>query len=90
MGAGGDFTGALDARQVRRLWAACKCAAGLRDVNEVDAGGGDPDQDLTRAWARTERRFRCGGAGRTAHSGVATLGMGGPGSRAWRHEFFRS
>jgi hypothetical protein len=47
-----DFTGALDARQVRRLRAARERAAGLRDVDEVDAGGGDPDQDLTRAWAR--------------------------------------
>jgi len=52
---GSDVTGALDARQVRRLRAACECAAGLRDVDEVDAGGGDPDQDLTRARARYGR-----------------------------------
>jgi len=29
-------------------------AAGLRDVTEVEAGGGDPDQDLTR----TRHRYR--------------------------------
>ena len=52
---GGDFAGALDARQIRRLRAACERAAGLRDVDEVDAGGGDPDQDLARAWARYRR-----------------------------------
>src|SRR6266851_7614901 len=30
-------------------------AAGLRDVAEVDAGGGDPDQDLARARYRYRR-----------------------------------
>jgi hypothetical protein len=52
---GGDFTHALDARQVRRLRAAHERAAGLGDVDEVDAGGGDPDQDLARARARYQR-----------------------------------
>jgi hypothetical protein len=46
---GGDFTGAFDARQIRRLRATGERAAGLRDVDKVDAGGGDPDQDLARA-----------------------------------------
>jgi hypothetical protein len=54
---GGDFTGALDARQIRRLRAARERAAGLRDVDEVDASGGDPDEDLAWPWSR----YRCVG-----------------------------
>jgi hypothetical protein len=52
---GGDFAGRLDARQVRRLRAACERAPGLGDVDEVHAGGGDPDQDLARARSRYRR-----------------------------------
>lgn len=52
---GDDFTGALDAGHVRRLWDACKRAACLRDVDEVDPGGGDPYQDLVQSWARYQR-----------------------------------
>ena len=44
--ASGDLAGGLEARQAGGLRAAQERAAGLRDVAEVDAGGGDPDQDL--------------------------------------------
>ena len=49
---GDDFTSALDPREVRRLRTACECAARLRNVDEVDACGADPDQELSRPWAR--------------------------------------
>src|SRR3954453_5649321 len=52
---GDDFTGALDARQVRRPRATCEGAAGLRDVGEVDPGGGNTDQDGT--WSGVRYRY---------------------------------
>ena len=51
----GDLAGSLEARQVRGLRAAHERAVGLRDVAEVDTGGGDPDQDLARARDRYRR-----------------------------------
>jgi hypothetical protein len=40
-----------------RLRAAGERVVGLRDVDEVDAGGGDPDQDFarTRGWVPVRR-----------------------------------
>ncbi len=54
---GGDLAGRLDARQVRRARAAQERAVGLGDVDEVDPGRGDLDQDLVRARGR-DRRIR--------------------------------
>ena len=49
---GDDLAYSLLACQIRRLRASEEPAVGLRDVAEVDAGGGDPDQDVARARGR--------------------------------------